>query len=99
MGGTEPALEKRIVELRKAEFAGVTQLQLHVRMNTNSGSAEPFTLSRDFVRSVGQELRQHKILFQALPWGVTNAAVYTQLLDLGVASFATDYPHVTLKAV
>jgi glycerophosphoryl diester phosphodiesterase len=99
MGGTEEQLKQRIDDLRKALFAGVTQLQLHVRLNTNSASAEPFTLSKKFIRETGEELRKHDILFQVLPWDVTDAKVYRQLLDLGVASFATDYPDVTLKAV
>jgi glycerophosphoryl diester phosphodiesterase len=99
MGGTEAELKKRIDDLRSARFAGVTQLQLHVRLNTNSASSEPFNLSKKFIRETGEELRKHDILFQVLPWDVTEAKVYWQLLDLGVASFATDYPDVTLKAV
>jgi glycerophosphoryl diester phosphodiesterase len=99
MGGTEEQLTKRLEELRKAKFAGVTQLQLHVRLNTNGVASEPFTLSKKFIRETGVELRKHKILFQVLPWDVTDAKVYWQLLDLGVVSFATDYPDVTLKAV
>ncbi|MEO5803509.1 MAG: glycerophosphodiester phosphodiesterase family protein, partial [Verrucomicrobiota bacterium] len=46
MGGTEEELKKRLEEVRAANFADITQLQLHVRLNTNSASAEPFNLSR-----------------------------------------------------
>jgi glycerophosphoryl diester phosphodiesterase len=99
MGGSEAELQKRLNSLRAVGFEGVTQLQLHIRLNTNSASAEPFTLSRTFIRSVGTELRSRGILLQALPWAVADAVVYHQLLDLGVASFATDHPDVTLKAV
>jgi glycerophosphoryl diester phosphodiesterase len=99
MGGTEEELKKRLEDLRASNFSGVTELQVHVRLNTNSASAEPFNLSRAFLRSVGEELRSRKILYQSLPWDVTDAKVYWQLLDLGIMSFATDYPDVTIKAV
>ena len=46
-----------------------------------------------------EELRTHGILFQTLPWGSTDRELYWELLDLGVASFATDHPKVTLDAV
>jgi glycerophosphoryl diester phosphodiesterase len=99
MGGTEEELKARIDSLRAKDFADITQLQLHVRMNTNSISAEPFNLSRAFIRSVGEELRERKILFQSIPWGIAEPKVYWQLLDLGVMSFATDFPDITKKAV
>jgi glycerophosphoryl diester phosphodiesterase len=99
MGGSEPDLKKRLTALRAANFEGITQLQLHVRLNTNNAVTEPFNLSRAFLRSTGEELRRNGILYQSLPWGVAEPKVCWQLLDLGVASFATDHPDVTLKAV
>ena len=99
MGGTEEALQKRIEDLRKAKFAGVTQLQLHVRQPKEPGSKDPFTPSNAFIIKLGKELRKHGILFQSLPWGMSDTESYRKLLDLGVASFATDHPEVTLKAV
>jgi glycerophosphoryl diester phosphodiesterase len=99
MGGTEEQLKARIGALRENNFADITQLQLHVKMNTNSASAEPFHLSRNFICSTGEELRERKILFQSIPWGIAEPKVYWQLLDLGVMSFATDFPDVTWKAV
>jgi glycerophosphoryl diester phosphodiesterase len=99
MGGTEEQLRKRLDDLRKSGFEAVTQLQLHVRLNTNAASAEPFNLSRAFIRETGEELRARGILLQSLPWGVAEPAVYRDLLDLGVMSFATDHPKVTLRAV
>lgn len=99
MGGTQSALQKRLEILRTAKFEGITQLQIHVRLNTNSASAEPFNLSRKFMRETGNELRQHGVIFQSLPWGVSEPKVYWQLLDLGVMAFATDHPEITTKAV
>jgi len=99
MGGSEAQLQARLETLRGSGFDGITQLQVHVRLNTNSASAEPFNLSRAFLRSTGDELRRRGILYQSLPWGAAEPKVYWQLLDLGVMSFATDHPEVTLKAV
>jgi len=99
MGGTEADLTKRLAALRAESFRDITQLQMHVRLNTNSASAEPFTLPRTFLRSTGDELRQHGILYQSLPWDVADPKIYQQLLDFGVMSFATDRPDVVLKAV
>jgi glycerophosphoryl diester phosphodiesterase len=95
MGGTEEALEKRLADLRSTKFAGVTQLQIHVR-TTESGDLSP---SAAFLTKVGAELRAHGILYQTLPWGSTDPKLYHRLLDLGVASFATDHPAITLDAV
>lgn len=99
MGGTEAELKERLGKLRAEKFADLTQVQLHVRVNTNSASVEPFTLSRDFLRATGNELRQHSVIFQSLPWGVAEPKVYWQLMDLGVMAFATDHPEITVQAV
>jgi len=48
---------------------------------------------------VSQELAKRGILYQTLPYGAKDEAIYTTLLDLGFASFATDHPKVTKKAV
>lgn len=98
MGGTEEALAKRLSALRETEFADVTQLQIHVRPRS-ADDGGGFAPSPAFLRRTGEELRSHDILFQTLPWGSTDPQLYRQLLDLGVASFATDHPHVTLEAV
>lgn len=99
LGGNEAELGARLEQLRATRFADLTQLQLHVRLNTNAAAAEPFNLSRAFLRGVGDELRRHGVVFQVLPWGVADPQVYWQLLDLGVMAFATDHPDVTLRAV
>jgi glycerophosphoryl diester phosphodiesterase len=95
MGGTEEALAKRLEELRKTHFEAVNQLQIHVHAAAD-GTLAP---SPEFLRRTGSELREHGILFQVLPWQSKDAAVYRRLLELGVASFATDYPDVVMRAV
>jgi glycerophosphoryl diester phosphodiesterase len=94
MGGTEAQLESRLGDLREAGFAAVDQLQIHVR-RTNDG----FTPSARFLERTGRELRDHAILFQAFPWGMADPRDFFELMDLGVASFATDDPDVAMKAI
>lgn len=69
-----------------------------IEANLSAAKASPnrFTLSDTFIVNLGRELRQHNILFQSLPY-TASTAVYAQLLDLGLASFATDYPEVTMR--
>jgi glycerophosphoryl diester phosphodiesterase len=101
MGGTEAALRQRLADLREANFADVTQLQIHVRMKSGADVAgkDAFTPSDAFLAEVGRELRSRNIVYQCLPWGGSDPKVYWKLLDLGVMSFATDHPDVTADAV
>lgn len=98
MGGSESELAERLNELREADFKGITQLQIHVKVG-DLKAADPFTPSSAFLRSVGIELGRYGIVFQTLPWDTPEPAVYHRLMDLGVQSFATDAPRVTLEAV
>ena len=98
MGGTEESLGKRLEELRAAGFACVDQLQIHVKVG-DLNAADPFTPSSAFLRSVGKELAERKILFQTLPSGSNDPVAYHRLMDLGFNSFATDDPRITVGAV
>ncbi len=90
MGGSEEALQKRLDLLDRQQFAGVDQLQIHVRFDAD-GSMSP---SESFLTAAGEQLRRHGVLFQVFPWETKDPAAFVRLLDLGVASFATDYPDV-----
>jgi hypothetical protein len=95
MGGTKKELAERFEELRKTKFADVTQLQIHVRTD----DAGVMTPSEAFLLKAGEELREHGILFQALAWEHQDAEIHWRLMDLGVASFATDYPDAVMQAI
>jgi glycerophosphoryl diester phosphodiesterase len=102
MGGTEKSKRSQIDKLRKANYDGVTQIQVHVRLPGDAKDiepGEPFSPSRAFLVELSGELAKRGILFQTLPYGAKDPGIYTQLLDHGLASFATDHPEVTLKAV
>jgi glycerophosphoryl diester phosphodiesterase len=101
--GTEESKLAAIETLKKANFEGITQVQIHVRLPTETKEkilpGESFTPSRAFLIGVSQELSKRGILFQTLPYGAKDVGIYKELLDLGLASFATDHPDVTWKAV
>ncbi len=99
MGGDEKKLKQRFEELRKSDFSDVTQLQIHTRLNKSGDSNEPFNVPQKFLIDVGKELRAHGILYQTLPWDSSDKQTFWTLLDLGFASFSTDFPDAALKAV
>lgn len=102
LSGTEEQKRAAIEGLRAKDFAGITQIQVHVRLPGDAPDVkpgEPFSPSRAFLAGLSGELSRRGILFQTLPYGATETAIYHQLLDAGLASFATDYPEITWKAV
>jgi glycerophosphoryl diester phosphodiesterase len=104
MRGSEVELTRRFEELRGHDFAGVTQLQIHVHLKGDAAvvtrdSIDPFQESDAFLIARGDEVRSHHILFQTLPYGGDSPQIYWKLMDLGFMSLASDHPDVTLKAV
>lgn len=108
MHGNEAELRRDLAEHRATKYAGITQLQIHVYPKETKDSwapptdpspaDNPFRLRNAFLLEVGRELRAHGVVFQVFPY-TDSPAVYAQLLDLGVMSFATDYPDITLRAL
>jgi glycerophosphoryl diester phosphodiesterase len=97
-GGDESELSQKLGKLRNAGFDGITHLQIHVRVG-DLNSDEPFLPRKEFLTLLGNELDRRGIVFQVLPWECSDPRAYKRLLELGVDSFATDYPEVTLAAV
>lgn len=95
MGGSEAELRKRLDQLQERHFQGVDQLQVHVRFAADG----EMTPSESFLIGVGEQLRRHGVVFQVFPWETKNPRSFERLLDLGVASFATDFPDVTAETV
>jgi glycerophosphoryl diester phosphodiesterase len=108
MHGNEEKLAKELAELTRTKFAGVTQLQVHVfpKITDNSYAPpgdesspdNPFRLRNTFLLETGNLLRAHGVVFQVFPY-TDDPSVYGTLLDLGVMSFATDHPDVTLREI
>lgn len=91
MGGKEEVLAKRIADLERDHFLGVTQLEIHVQVG-DMNAKEPFVPSPAFLRSVAKKLREHNILFVAMPWSCANPQAYQKMLEFGADAFSTDYP-------
>ncbi len=98
MSGDEKSKRDRIEVLKKENFEGITQLQIHVRPLKDKTYSFAYTPSPKFIRELGAELRSRHILFQALAY-TGDPAVYAQLLDLGLMSFATDHPDVAWQEI
>ncbi len=98
MSGDEKSKGERIEVLKKENFAGITQIQIHVRPTKEAKGDFPYTPSPKFIRELGDELRARKILFQSLAY-TEDPSVYGKLLDLGLMSFATDYPDVAWREI
>ena len=96
--GDEAKLRQRLEQLRDEDFAGITQLQLHVDARRNDGDWQ-FTPSLELLRTTAGELMASGVVFQALPWDCADAEVYRTLLGVGVQSFASDYPDVAVRVL
>jgi len=96
--GEEEQLDAKLDMLRAAGFVSITHLQIHVRVG-DLATDDPFTPSSAYLRQVGDEVTARGIVFQVLPWECADRRAYVKLLELGAASFATDYPEITLDAV
>ncbi len=94
--GDEGTLRQRLERLRDEDFAGITQLQIHVEAIRNDGGWQ-FKPSLELLRKTAGELKSCGVLFQSLPWECADAEVYRALLGAGVQSFASDYPEVALR--
>jgi glycerophosphoryl diester phosphodiesterase len=78
------------------DLAAITADKIKTTVAQARANPQRFTLSDAFITGLGRELRARHILFQALPY-TSDTRVYAELLDLGLMSFATDYPDVTQR--
>ncbi len=96
--GNEGTLRQRLERLRDEDFAGITQLQIHVEAIRSDGDWQ-FRPSLELVRKTAGDLTAAGVLFQALPWECADAEVYRVLLEAGVQSLASDYPDIALQVL
>lgn len=96
IGGSQEDIDKTFESLREHDYEGVTTLQIHVKY-PDEGSDLPYKPSPDYLRDRMNEVSERGILFQVLPWKMIEPEYYTQLMELGIRSFATDYPEMTIK--
>lgn len=96
-----PAVEKLtpyLEMLDKASFEGIDICQIHTFCDFSR--PDPYSPTSEFLRHAGETMKKHGVIFQSLSW--TNgdkAETYYGLIDLGVESFATDYPIEFMVAI
>ena len=92
----EAAIQRQLDNLEKNGFKDVDIVQIHIK--TDLTKEDPFTPSTEFLRKAGEQIKSHGCIFQVLTWTEGNKPeVYRKLLDLGVQSFATDWPEDCLE--
>ena len=94
LGGTAEKIEEQFERLRQEEFHGITEVQLH--LNDAPGKSWRYALAPEFVSEALQITKAHNVLLQVLPWKFERKDLFA-VLDLGVRSFAVDYPNHFMK--
>ena len=90
LGGSPESIMEQFFALEKENFRQITEVQLH--LNDVPGQAWRYGLTPEFVKEALQITRKHDVLLQVLPWHFERTDLMA-ILDLGVRSFAVDYPN------
>lgn len=90
LGGSAEAIMEKFAVLREEAFRGVTEVQLH--LNDAEGGPWRYALAPEFVAEALRITREAGVLLQVLPWRFERADLFA-ILDLGVRSFAVDFPN------
>ena len=90
LGGSPESIMDQFAVLQRENFQGITEVQLH--LNDAQGKKWRYALDPEFVVKALQITRDHNVLLQVLPWQFEKDDLYA-ILNLGVRSFAVDYPN------
>ena len=90
LGGSPENIKAKFAKLQQENFESITEVQLH--LNDTDGKAWRYALEADFVAEALEITRAKGVLLQVLPWKFERADLFS-ILDLGVRSFAVDYPN------
>lgn len=90
LGGSPEDIMNKFAVLEQENFQDITEVQLH--LNDAPGGKWRYALAPEFVRQAFETTGKHGILLQVLPWKFERTDLFV-ILDLGVRSFAVDYPN------
>ena len=90
LGGTPEKIMAQFSAIREEEFRGITEVQLH--LNDAPGNRWRYALTPEFVEEALAITKEKNVLLQALPWYFEREDLFA-VLDLGVRSFAVDFPN------
>lgn len=91
LGGTPEQITMRFDALALRDFGGFEQVQLHLNDDPTRARWR-YQLSPEEVRRMLGVTREKGVLLQTLPWQFEREDLFA-VLDLGVRSFAVDYPN------
>ncbi len=89
LGGSADSIMKQFDVLHQENFQGITEVQLH--LNEAAGKKWRYDLEPEFVAKALEITKKNGVLLQVLPWKFEKSDL-DAILDLGVRSFAVDYP-------
>lgn len=90
LGGSAEAIMEKFFSIKQEDFQGITEVQLH--LNDKQNDFWRYDLSPRFVAEALQITKNSDILLQVLPWKFERTDLFA-ILDLGVRSFAVDFPN------
>ncbi len=90
LGGSPEKIEEQFNRIWKEDFAGITEVQLH--LYNAVGKSWRYALDPQYVSEALRITKEHGILLQVLPWHFERNDLFA-ILDLGVRSFAVDFPN------
>lgn len=90
IGGSRGDIMNRFREFAARGFGGFEQVQLHLAHE--GGGGWPFRLTREDIREALDRTAEAGVLLQLFVMEFNREELFA-LLDLGVRSFAVDYPH------
>lgn len=97
ISGAPSAIRKRFEELAHGGFAGISQLQFHLRTK-NAKPPFEYVLDDTFLREAVEKTRAAGVELQLRPFHF-DAASLRRLMDLGVRWYVTDEPRAFASAI
>ncbi len=92
IGGTREQILEKFESLSAGNFLGFEEVQLHLNDLDPKNSDWRYQLEPDDIRSALERTRCRNVLLQVLPWQFEREDLL-RILELGVRSFAVDYPN------
>lgn len=97
LGGSAESIMNQFQVLKEEDFRDITEVQLHLNdVKDYDGKGWRWQLPQEFVADALAVTQERGVLLQAAPWRFERENLLT-LLDMGVRSFAVDFPNKFVK--
>ena len=95
---TEAFVKQRLDEMEAFGFAGIDQVQIHVR--TDPKRTDPFCPSTPFLKAAVERLHKWGVSVNTVTWTCgDNPEIYKKLWSFGFDHFTSDYPETMFKVI